>query len=199
MSNKNVLNTIYNAFTIIFFIRYIVPILIILIIFFICITRINSNIIAKQYDPNSVIMKSNLGEEIVEIANETYDKNEVFLEIVRFEDPSYDVELNYIMLNKNYTLEQYNNIIMNEITKVYNRVKYKDVIEDRLFANNNTTISEKIHFYFTLNGNYNTYLFSDTLQYDDINKWDKSYNSMINTQFISEETLENAKLYLLSN
>lgn len=198
MSNKGIFNTIYNVFATIFFIKYILPILIILIIVIACITKFNSNKIAKQYESNSVIMKSNLGREIVEIANETYDRNEVSLEIKRFEDVTYDVELNYIMINKDYTVEQYNNIIKNEITKFYEKVRYKNVVEDRLFANKNETINEKIHFYFTLDGSYSTYLFSDTLKYDNINKWEKSYNLLITKQCISEETLSKAKAYLLS-
>lgn len=198
MSNKGVFNTIYNAFATIFFIKYILPVLIMLIIIIVCITKFNSNKIAKQYEPNSVIMKSNLGREIVEIANETYDRNEVSLEIKRFEDIVYDVELNYTMINKDYTIEQYNNIIKNEITKFYEKVRYKNVVEDRLFADKDEIINEKIHFHFTLDGSYNTYLFSDTLQYDSINKWEKSYNSLITKQYISEETLSKAKAYLLS-
>lgn len=198
MSNKGVFNTIYNAFATIFFIKYILPVLIMLIIIIVCITKFNSNKIAKQYEPNSVIMKSNLGREIVEIANETYDRNEVSLEIKRFEDIVYNVELNYTMINKDYTIEQYNNIIKNEITKFYEKVRYKNVVEDRLFADKDEIINEKIHFYFTLDGSYNTYLFSDTLQYDSINKWEKSYNSLITKQYISEETLSKAKAYLLS-
>ncbi len=198
MSNKGVFNTIYNAFATIFFIKYILPIFIILIIVLVCITKFNSNKIAKQYDPNSVIMKSNLGREIVEIANETYDRNAVTLEIKRFEDIIYDVELNYTMINKDYTIEQYNNIIKSEITKFYEKVRYKNVIEDRLFADKDEIVNEKIHFYFTLDGSYSTYLFSDTLQYDNVNKWEKSYNSLITKQYITEETLTKAKTYLLT-
>ena len=198
MSNKGVFNTIYNAFATIFFIKYILPIFIILIIVLVCITKFNSNKIAKQYDPNSVIMKSNLGREIVEIANETYDRNAVTLEIKRFEDIIYDVELNYTMINKDYTIEQYNNIIKSEITKFYEKVRYKNVIEDRLFADKDEIVNEKIHFYFTLDDSYSTYLFSDTLQYDNVNKWEKSYNSLITKQYITEETLTKAKTYLLT-
>ncbi len=198
MSNKGVFNTIYNAFATIFFIKYILPIFIILIIVLVCITKFNSNKIAKQYDPNSVIMKSNLGREIVEIANETYDRNAVTLEIKRFEDIIYDVELNYTMINKDYTIEQYNNIIKSEITKFYEKVRYKNVIEDRLFADKDEIVNEKIRFYFTLDGSYSTYLFSDTLQYDNVNKWEKSYNSLITKQYITEETLTKAKTYLLT-
>jgi len=191
-------NTIYNAFNTIFCIKYILPVLIILIIALVCIAKVNSNNIAKQYNSDSVIMKSNLGSEIIEIANKTYDKNEVTLEIKRFEDIIYDVELNYTMIHKDYTTEQYNSIIKNEITKIYEKLKYKDVIEDRLFADKDGIINEKIHFSFTLDGSYTTYLFGDTLQYDSVNKWKKSYNSLITKQYINEETLNKAKTYLLS-
>lgn len=198
MKNNGIMNSISNAFATLFFIKYILPILVILFIVLFCITKVNSNNISKQYGADSVIMKSNLGREIVDIANEIYDKNEVALEIDRFNDMTCDIILDYTMLNKDYSVEQYTNIIKNEITKLYEKLKDKDVIEDRLFANKDDTVTEIIKLRFSLNGDsYYTGLFSDTLRYDSINKWDKSYNLLMSKQFATGDLLTKAKEYLL--
>ena len=199
MKNKGIINTISNAFATLFFIKYILPILVILFIVLVCITKVNSNNMSKQYEANSVIMKSNLASEIVDIANAIYDKNEVTLEIERFNDMTSDIVLNYTMLNKDYSIEQYSSIIKNEITKLYEKLKNKDVVEDRLFVNKDDIVNEIIKLRFSLNGDsYYTGLFSDTLKYDSTNKWDKSYNLLMSKQLVTEDSLTKAKANLLS-
>lgn len=198
MSHKFFLYSILDAFAALFFFKYILPIIIIIFIILFGITKVNSNKIAQQHEPDSIIIKSNIGKDVVEYLEGAYDKNEVVLEkTVYITDGFCDVELEYSMLNKNYTIEQYNNVINDTITRVYERLKNKEVIEDRILLNKDDVVKESIKLYFSIDGSFETYLTTEYLQYDSNNKWEKSYKLLMNEQHIQESNFEQAKKFLL--
>jgi hypothetical protein len=44
------------------------------------------------------------------------------------------LKLNYHVINKNHTAEEYDTLIKNEITKIYNEFKSKKIINNGMFA-----------------------------------------------------------------
>lgn len=168
-----------------------IPIIAILLV----IALINKGIVSSSIDKNTSILYTDLSGEVCNIAFNNVNINE--LNVQEYQSSSgvahYTVDLEYDFKNNNYTAEQYDALIKEEITKIYNKIKDKKIVDDTLFGDKDN-VTASIHLSISLDGNYSTRLGSCELRYLNDEGWEKSYQEIMESVIISQERLDNIKI-----
>lgn len=194
MSNKSILKTTGEVASAIIYIKGLMALIPIIAILFV-IALINKGIVSSSVDKNTSILYTDLENEIISIASNVANTGEI---IVKPGDNNsggvreYTAELEYMFINKNYIAEQYETLIKEEITKIYNKIKDKTVVDDTLFGDKND-VRATIHFSISFDGNYSTWLGSVDFCYSTDNGWKKDYQEIMESIIISQEKLDKVK------
>jgi hypothetical protein len=186
MSNKSIIDTIFDIYVF----KKVLPWIIVIAIIIIVSAFVKVGNIQEQYDSNTTIFNTEFNSKIEEIANKNLDSNELTLEIDTLSN--YDIKLKYTVVNKNLSCEEYDQLVKSEITKVYNQIKDKKMINDGIFASEREMTQKTINFYFTLTGSYSTEISDEVLEYNLDNGWDNSYQELMNKSCVSQEDYDNA-------
>jgi uncharacterized membrane protein len=186
MSNKGIIDTIFDIYVF----KKVFPWIIVIAIIIMVSAFIKVDNIQEQYDSSTTIFNTEFNSQIEEIATKNLNSDELTLNVDTL--GSSDIELEYTMVNKNLSIEQYDQIIKDEITKVYNEIKGKKMINDGVFASEREMKKKTINFYFTLNGSYSTKISSKVLEYNIDNGWDESYQELMNESCVGQEDFDNA-------
>ena len=152
----------------------------------------------KEYanKPN-VIVTSKLTSTVCDYAREVYNRD-VFSEVKG--DPSnsdtmslYSVEVDYIFNDNTKTAEEYDSLIKDELTKLYNKLKGKVIEKDQIFAETDRK-SVGLSFYIPNNNGGTSILSSTSLIYNkDKGFVEESYNNELNRTIVTSEKIEDAK------
>ena len=190
----NFLNSIFNTFISLYFITNVLPIIILIIAIIFGIHYIfQTSIYMTMTDEEKAnsIFYTKFENSIQKIAEKTLNSNDFELECNIGDAYSlYDIELTYIFKNKDLTAEQYDNLIKEQVTRVYNEIKDKKVVNDT-FNRNPISTPLRIQFSFMYTCNYAKVesLCFLTLKYTDEDMYGNQYDEFMNKINISEETL----------
>ncbi len=197
-SNKSFWDSLGDTISFILFIKYGLPILIVLIIGLVAYQGIYGAKMDKEYanKPN-VIVTSKLTSTVCDYAREVYNRD-VFSEVKG--DPSnsdtmslYSVEVDYIFNDNTKTAEEYDSLIKDELTKLYNKLKGKVIEKDQIFAETDRK-SVGLSFYIPNNNGGTSILSSTSLIYNkDKGFVEESYNNELNRTIVTSEKIEDAK------
>lgn len=197
-SNKSFWDSLGDTISFILFIKYGLPILIVLIIGLVAYQGIYGAKMDKEYakKPN-VIVTSKLTNTVCDYAREVYNRD-VFSEVKG--DPSnsdtmslYSVEVDYIFNDNTKTAEEYDSLIKDELTKLYNKLKGKVIEKDQIFAETDRK-SVGLSFYIPNNNGGTSILSSTSLIYNkDKGFVEESYNNELNRTIVTSEKIEDAK------
>lgn len=194
MGNRDNLKATGEVISTIIFIKGVIALIPIIAILLV-IALINKGIVSSSIDKNTSILYTDLSGEVCNIAFNNVNINE--LNVQEYQSSSgvahYTVDLEYDFKNNNYTAEQYDALIKEEITKIYNKIKDKKIVDDTLFGDKEN-VTASIHFYISLDGNYSTRLNSCELRYSTDDGWEKSYQEIMESVLISQERLDSIKI-----
>lgn len=190
MKKKSFLNTLFDAIGSICFIKYVLPILLIIFIILLVIQLSYNFYLPKTLDnPENIIYSSKFQTFIQEIAKKNVDKTEFNLV-----SEVYPLNLDYHVINKNHTAEEYDALVKNEITKIYNEIKDKKIINNGIFGTKDP-VREYIYVAFIYNDAsiYSDYLGIFKLIYNEENGFKESYEKIMNSTIITQTELDNFK------
>lgn len=195
MSNNSFWNSLGDTIETVLFIKYGLSTLITIIMILFGIAILNKSWVAGKVDKDSTILHTDLESIIYEIAVQELNNNEFSLKLEDI-DSMANVNLEYTIKNQNYSAEQYNQLIKEEITKVYNRIKDKELVNDTLFGEDNIVDGDNIYFWVHYSNEYGTYLGATELEYSMENKWDESYTKAMSEIIITQEKLDEVKNHI---
>lgn len=182
--NNDFLDTFFNLILL----KYAFPWIVIIVLIFIGAFNFNQWKATLGYDKDEILLYLNLKSDIYNIAQKRLNEKEFILESYEESATDYDyVNLKYIPINKSYTAEQYDYLLKAEITKIYNDIKDKILINNTLNDDENFLENKIIRIYF------DSYSFSVDLVYSLENKWEKSYLEILEQPIITQEALNNYK------
>ena len=197
MSHKSFWDSLGDTISFIIFIKYGLPILIIFIIGLVAYQGIYGSSMSKKYENmENVIVTSKLVSTVCDYAREVYNK-EVFSEVKG--DPNnsdsmsmYSVEVDYIFNDNTKTAEEYDSLIKDELTKLYNKLKGKVIEKDQIFAETDRK-SIGLSFYIPNNNGGTSILCSASLIYNkDIGFVEESYQKELSRTIVTNEKIEDA-------
>ena len=139
-----------------------------------------------------VLLYTEFEKKISEIAKSNVNTNEFDMEIS--DTDFHDIELEYTIKNKEYTADQYNNLLKDEITKVYNEIKDKELINDTLFGEDSGLNNVDIYFSLQYDEGYSNFLGGITLKYSIEDKWETGYVQAMNDIAAEQEDLNKLKV-----
>ena len=197
-SNKSFWDSLGDTISFILFIKYGLPILIVLIVGLVAYQGIYGAKIDKEYanKPN-VIVTSKLTSTVCDYAREVYNKD-IFSKVVGDSQNSemtrlYSVEVDYYFIDGNKSAEEYNTLIKDELTKLYNKLKGKVIEKDQIFAETDRK-SVGLSFYIPNNNGGTSILSSTSLIYNkDKGFVEESYQNELNRTIVTSENIEDAK------
>lgn len=197
MSHKSFWDSLGDTISFIIFIKYGLPILIIFIIGLVAYQGIYGSSMDKKYENmENVIVTSKLVSTVCDYAREVYNK-EVFSEVKGDPDNSdpmrmYSVEVNYVFNDNTKTAEEYDSLIKDELTKLYNKLKGKVIEKDQIFAETDRK-SIGLSFYIPNNNGGTSILCSASLIYNkDIGFVEESYQKELSRTIVTNERIEDA-------
>ena len=180
------------------FVKYGLPLLVIFIIGLIAYQGIYSANMDKKYENmDNIIVTSKLVNTVCDYAKEVYNR-EVFSEVKGNPDNSdpmsmYSVEVDYIFYDNTKTAEEYDALIKEELTKLYNKLKGKVIEKDQIFAKTDRK-SIGLSFYIPNNNGGTSILCSASLIYKkDIGFVEESYQKELNRTIVTNEKIKDAK------
>lgn len=188
MSNKGIVSSILDGITLYYGIKVLLPIFIIIILILWGIQSVYSNKIIKSEDADKILLWTELDDTIKNTAKENLMDN-VF-EINFYDSPYYDNEVIYYFKNKNYTKDEYNKLIKEQVTRIYNSsLKDKRIIMDSLFRNKEPGENPYhfVFFYEKDSGYVNSHLGTITLRYDNESGYNNSYNDSMSKDVLTNE------------
>lgn len=151
----------------------------------------------KKYENmENVIVTSKLVSTVCDYAREVYNK-EVFSEVKGDPDNSdpmrmYSVEVDYVFYDNTKTAEEYDSLIKDELTKLYNKLKGKVIEKDQIFAETDRK-SIGLSFYIPNNNGGTSILCSASLIYNkDIGFVEESYQKELSRTIVTSERIEDA-------
>lgn len=197
MSHKSFWDSLGDTISFIIFIKYVLPILIIFIIGLVAYQGIYGSSMDKKYENmENVIVTSKLVSTVCDYAREVYNK-EVFSEVKGDPDNSdpmsmYSVEVDYVFNDNTKTAEEYDSLIKDELTKLYNKLKGKVIEKDQIFAETDRK-SIGLSFYIPNNNGGTSILCSASLIYNkDIGFVEESYQKELSRTIVTSERIEDA-------
>ena len=197
MSHKSFWDSLGDTISFIIFIKYGLPILIIFIIGLVAYQGIYGSSMDKKYENmENVIVTSKLVSTVCDYAREVYNK-EVFSEVKG--DPNnsdsmsmYSVEVDYIFNDNTKTAEEYDSLIKDELTKLYNKLKGKVIEKDQIFAETDRK-SIGLSFYIPNNNGGTSILCSAKLLYTSEKGFDEEiYQNELNRTIVKDTYIEDA-------
>ena len=192
MSKNSFWDSLGNTIETVLFIKYGLPTLVTIIMILLGVAMFNKTLVAGKVDKNLTILHTDLEKVIYEIAMQELNTNEFSLELEDSGSLAL-VNLQYTVKNKNYSAEQYNQLIKEEVTKVYNRIKDKELVNDTLFGEDDIVDGDNIYFWVDYYDGYSVYLGATELRYSIDNKWEESYTKAMTEQVITQEKLDEVK------
>ena len=198
MSNKSFWESLGDTISFILFIKYCLPVLIIIIIGMIAYQGIYGANMDKKYEnmPN-VIVTSKLTSTVCDYAREVYDKS-IFSNVKGDSQNSemtrlYSVEVDYYFIDGNKTDEEYDSLIKQELTKLYNKLKGKTIEKDQIFAETDKK-SIGLTFYYPKEDRTSSYFCTAKIIYSTEKGFDEeAYQSEMNRTIVTNEKIEDAK------
>ena len=188
-------NTLGNTVETVLIIKYVIPFLVVLFAILFGIAIINKEHVSSKVDKEHSILYTDLRKSIYTIASNSLNNSEFELELEDLEISGMcEVELDYYIKNKEYSAEQYDNLLKQEITKVYNQIKEKSLVNDTLFGKDD--ILEKVDIYFNLlydKNKLNQWIGGGGLKYSFENRWDSSYQKVMESTITTQEKLNEVK------
>lgn len=198
MSNKSFWDSLGDTISFILFMKYGLPLLIVIIIGFVAYQGIYGAKMDKEYANNpNVIVTSKLTSTVCDYAREVYNKD-VFSKVVGDSQNSemtrlYSVEVDYYFIDGNKDAEEYNMLIKEELTKLYNKLKGKVIEKDQIFAETDRK-SVGLSFYIPNNNGGTSILCSTSLIYNkDIGFVEESYQKELSRTMVTNDKIEDAK------
>lgn len=189
--SKSFWNTLGDAIGVIAFIKYGLPIILIILISLLGVAMLNKWNVASHTDKTNSILYTDFEKTIYNIASKTVNSNEFELKLTNTD--FYDVELTYIVKNKDYTLDKYIELFKAEITKAYNEVKNKEIVNDTLFGEDENIKTVEIFFSLEYNEGYEGWLGGTKLKYSTTDKWEKGYQKAIEDNITTQEKFNKVK------
>lgn len=197
-SNKSFWDSLGDTISFILFIKYGLPILIVLIVGLVAYQGIYGAKMDKEYanKPNAIVT-SKLTSTVCDYAREVYNKD-IFSKVVGDSQNSemtrlYSVEVDYYFIDGNKSAEEYNTLIKEELTKLYNKLKGKVIEKDQIFAETDRK-SVGLSFYIPNNNGGTSILGSTSLIYNkDKGFVEESYQNELNRTIVTNEKIEDAK------
>lgn len=198
MSNKSFWDSLGDTISFILFMKYGLPLLIVIIIGLVAYQGIYGTKMDKEYANNpNVIVTSKLTSTVCDYAREVYNKD-VFSKVVGDSQNSemtrlYSVEVDYYFIDGNKDAEEYNMLIKEELTKLYNKLKGKVIEKDQIFAETDRK-SVGLSFYIPNNNGGTSILCSTSLIYNkDIGFVEESYQKELSRIMVTNDKIEDAK------
>ena len=191
-NNDSFFNTISNAL----FIMIGIPIIVIFILVLLIIQIIYGLVENNKYDndPN-IIMSSKIAERVYDEAVNTYDKNvfsKVELKKDNYNMPSqYSARIEYYFNDSNKSAIEYDKLIKNEVSNLYNNLKNKKIKKNQLFRNMRSESIEMTFYY--PNKDKNIIGIAVLKYYEDKGFDNDTYQKIINSTIVTDEKLESIK------
>ena len=184
-----------NTFETIIIIKYVIPFIVILFIILFGIALVYKFGISTQVDKENSILYTDLRNTVYNIASQYVNKNEFDIELEELDSYSmHEIEINYYAKNKSLSAEQYSNLLKTEITNVYNEIGNKELVEDTLFGQPEDMDHVDICFniYIGENNLYDEWIGFADLEYSIQNKWNTSYQNIMESELVTQEKLDKA-------
>ncbi len=191
MSKNSFWDLLGNSIETALFIKFGIPFIIIVIVILLGVAMINKSIVASHVDKEHSILITEFKDTIYDIAKDKLNNNEFDLSISNSE--FYDVDLEYTIKNKNHSSEEYEELFKQEITKIYNEIKDKQLVNDTLFGKDENLEYNEIHFSINYNNEYYSWLGGTEMKYSFEDKWDSGYKDVMKNVIIEKDTLDEVK------
>ena len=186
-----------DAIGFIIFIKYGLPILIILIVVLILFQGIYGSVIEKKYDGmDNVIVSSKVDDTIGEIVNIVYNKDNFSEVIVDKYSELSSLEIKYTFTDSKKNAEEFDSMIKDELTKVFNKLKGYIIKNNQIFGTDDDRINKQIDltFYYPKEGGAKSYLASTHIWYRAEKGFDEvDYQNELNKLLVTNEKVEDAK------
>ena len=197
MSHKSFWDSLGDTISFIIFIKYILPILIAIIIGLICFQGIYGSITEKKYEGTyNIIVSSKLDDTISDIVKNVYNKDNFSEVIVDKYSEFYSLEIKYTFANSEKTAEEYDLMIKEELTKVFNKLKGYTIKNNQIFGANDDEIKKQIEltFYYPKGDGNKSYLAFTHIWYRAEKGFDEEdYQNELNKILVTDEKIEDAK------
>lgn len=183
---KNIIDDITSAVYIYLFIKFILPVLLVLGIICFGYNYFHGVNIRNEYkNQDNIIFSSKFNDVVSENAERLYNKDE-FSEI-RIDTLSqyYDIELTYQFKDTNKTADEYDELIKNEITKLYESLKNNKIIIDRFYEDK---ADKNISIKFVYKSKYIGFIL---IEYTDEKGFDEEvYQKEINRVIVTQDRID---------
>ena len=189
MSKNSFWDTLGSTIETVLFLKGL-PVIITIIAILFGIAMINKTNISNKVDKETTILHTDLESTIYQIAQNVLNTNEFTL--VLEDSDFYDVNLEYTIKNKSYSIEEYDRLIKEEITKVYNRIKDKEIVNDTLFGEDTIVNGDSINFTINYDDATFSYIGISVLKYSIDDKWEKTYLEAMNETIVTQELWDEA-------
>ena len=189
MSKNSFWNTLGSTIETVLFLKGL-PVIITIIAILFGIAMINKTNISNKVDKEATILHTDLESTIYEIAQNVLNTNEFTL-VLEASD-FYDVNLEYTIKNKSYSIEEYDSLIKEEITKVYKQIKDKEIVNDTLFGEDTIVNGDSINFTINYDDSTFSYIGISVLKYSMDDKWEKSYLEAMNETIVTQKLWDEA-------
>lgn len=183
---KGFLDSFFDVLGTFYFIKYILPVLLIILLILLGIAFGNKEKVKAINDPNTTILYTDFQKVIENIAQNNLNTNNFKLETKL--DPIRNVELEYKILNNDLSVDEYESQIKDEITKIYNKIKDKKVVNDTLFGED-SIVNVDIQITVLYGETFENWVGFSHLKYDSSTGWENSYNEIINNKIIDSNDL----------
>lgn len=165
--------------------KVVAPIIIILIILIILILQLsNSGIKSLKYrSDNNSILATQFVDKTYSYAKNVYNKDEFNIKLVSDKN-----RIEYTFKDKNKNASSYDLLAKEELTKLYNKLKDKKLIDDYIFSDIGIRTIE-LEFLYPTDYAFN-YLGTTEIEYDEKTGFNKNrYNEEMNRTIITDERL----------
>lgn len=166
------------------------PVIITIIAILFGVAMINKTSISNKVDKEKTILHTDLETTIYQIAQNVLNTDEFSL--VLEDSDFYDVNLEYTIKNKSYSIEEYDRLIKEEITKIYNQIKDKEIVNDTLFGEDTIVNGDSINFTINYDDTTFSYIGISVLRYSIDNKWEKTYLEAMNETIVTQDLWDEA-------
>ena len=144
----------------------------------------------------NVIVSSKSDDFIGDIAKKVLNNNNFSEIIINKYSDFYSLEIKYTFANSNKTAEEYDSMIKDELTKIFNQIKDYKIKNNQIFGANDDEIKQEIalSFYYPKENGNKSYLASSRIRYTAEKGFDVSvYESELNKTIVTDEKIEDAK------
>lgn len=196
-SNKSFWDSLGDTISFILFIKYGLPILIVLIVVLVACQGIYGSITEKKYDAmDNVIVSSKVDDTISDIVKSVYNKDNFSEVIVDKYSESYSLEIKYTFADPEKTAEEYDSMIKEELTKVFDKLKGYIIKNNQIFGADDNEIKRQIEltFYYPKGDGNKSYLAFTHIWYKAEKGFDEEdYQAELNKTLVTDEKIEDAK------